>query len=144
MWVPSRPRLQTSPPSHGVPLVLYDGTCRFCTGWAAKLVRMAAGRVHTRPCDRTLLEGFPGITHDDCMRELKLIDPAGTVYGGAEAVVLALRLGRPVLGTLALVYYLPLVRWIADRSYAAFARNRYRLFGRGEDCDDTCAVHSGR
>jgi predicted DCC family thiol-disulfide oxidoreductase YuxK len=134
----------TAPPADGVAVAFYDGHCGFCTTAAQDLARTARGRLALRSFQEPgALDAFPGLTHEQCMRELVLVDARGRVFGGAAAVVRALRIGRPVLGALALAYYLPGVRWLCDRAYVRIARNRYRLFGKtGPACDgDACAVH---
>jgi predicted DCC family thiol-disulfide oxidoreductase YuxK len=104
---------------------------------------MARGKLTIRSFqDHGVLESFPGLTQADCMRELKLVDEDGRVFGGAEAVVRTLLISRPLLGRLARLYYVPGLRWVCDRLYAFIARYRYRLFGRSQACeDDACSVH---
>lgn len=126
-----------------MPVVLYDGSCRFCRAQANTLKRLAGGKIDLRPLqEEGLLERFPGVSLKESLREMKLIDAAGRVYGGAEAVARLLYLSRPLLGKLALAYYLPGLRPLADRLYAWVARNRYRFFGRAEGaCEsESCAV----
>jgi predicted DCC family thiol-disulfide oxidoreductase YuxK len=133
--------LHTRPPEGGAPLVLYDGNCAFCSAQAERLGRLAGGRVVLRPLQQEgLLETFPGLSRDEAMREMKLIDGCGRVYGGAEAVVRALELGSSGLGLLARAYYLPGLRPLTDRLYTWVAKNRYRLFGRGETCEGACPL----
>lgn len=138
-------RKTTNPPEEGRPIVLYDGRCRFCTTGAERLRRSARGAIDTLDFQQPgVLEKFPGITHEECMRAFQLVDRQGRVYAGAEAIVRSLRFGRPVLGHLAHAYYLPGLRWILDRLYDGVARNRSRLFGRcAEACDEggTCDQH---
>lgn len=125
--------------------MLYDGHCRFCTAWAERLRGISRGRIATLSFQEPgVLDRFPGLTHDACMQELKLVEGEGRVFGGAEAVTRALSLGRPVLGRLLLAYYLPGVRRVADRAYAAFARRRYRWFGKPEACDVACSIEGRR
>jgi predicted DCC family thiol-disulfide oxidoreductase YuxK len=79
------------------------------------------------------------------MREAQLVAPDGRVYAGMEAVVRAL-MTRPLLGSLARIYYVPGIRQGANAFYAWIAANRYRLFGRtaaGACGDDACAIHLG-
>ncbi len=150
-------RLVTNPPPGGRPLALYDGHCRFCTAQAKKLEAAARGRIAVRSFqDDGVLALFPGLTHEECMRELKLVDADGRVYGGAAAVVRALRLGRPIAGRLAAAAYrIPGAGWIAERAYAWIARRRYRLFGKtgaggagaaaeGPCGGAACEVHFGK
>jgi predicted DCC family thiol-disulfide oxidoreductase YuxK len=136
--VPSR--LVTTPPA--LPTILYDGHCSFCVAQMRRLARwLPRGRYVAESFqDAGVLDRFPGVTHEMAMQEMKLIDARGRVLGGAEAAVRAVAL-RP-LGRLALVYYVPFLRQLIDRVYAAIARNRYRIAGRA--CDDgACALHAG-
>lgn len=131
-------------------MALYDGRCRFCTASAERLRATARGALDLADFHEDgALERFPGVTHEDCMRALQLVDRDGRVYEAAEAVARALRLGRPLLGRLALAYYVPGIRHLSEWAYARVARSRYRLFGRTEAaagrpaCDEggTCRLH---
>lgn len=130
----------TRPPR--IPVVLFDGDCGFCTTQARRLA--APGKISLRSFrEEGALADFPGVTLEECVREMKLVDREGHVYGGAEAIARALRVGRPFLGTVAILYYVPGVRWVADRIYAWVAANRFR-FSRSNAalCDDgTCGLH---
>ena len=130
-----------------LPLLLYDGTCPFCRAQVRHLrpTGHAGVRVETL---QTGIAHVPWIDPDDAATALHLIDRDGRAYVGAAAVVRALRLTRPVLGTLALAYHLPGVRWLAERAYAFVAARRYGL-GRHADgslrscADDGCAAPVG-
>lgn len=129
------------PPEDDRPLVLYDGACSFCTTQARRLERLAQGRLEVRPVqEEDARERAPGLTLDEGLRELKLVDAAGRVYGGAEAVVRALALGRPGLAPLLRAYDLPGLRPLAERVYRWVARNRSRLPGGG--CEGACGLPS--
>jgi len=138
---------RTTPPGRYV--VLYDGHCKFCTAGAKKLAGLAPpGTLELVSFQEPgVLDRFPGVSHEACMRQMYLVTPAGRVYGGFEAAVQALAT-RPLLGLLARGYYLPGVRWLCDRAYALIAANRYRLMGKAVaagDCDGgTCALHVPR
>jgi predicted DCC family thiol-disulfide oxidoreductase YuxK len=132
--------LVTRPPR--VPVVLFDGDCGFCTAQARRLA--APGKILLRSFrEEGALAAFPGVTLEECLREMKLVGLDGRVYGGAEAIARALRVGRPFLGTVAMLYYVPGVRWAADRAYAWVAANRFRFSRRyAELCDDgACGLH---
>ncbi|MEO6325883.1 MAG: DUF393 domain-containing protein [Thermoanaerobaculia bacterium] len=135
-------RLVTTPPANGQPVALYDGRCRICTSQMGKLSRFSRGRLASVSFqDDAALAAFPGLTYEACLRELKVVDRDGSVFGGAEAIARSLVIARPVLGQLARVYYVPGLRWLFDRLYAVIARSRYRLFGRSEACeDDACSL----
>lgn len=131
----------TRPPR--IPVVLFDGDCGFCTAQARRLA--APGKVSLRSFrEEAALAAFPGLSLEECLREMKLVDRQGRVYGGAEAIARAFILGRPFLGRVAQLYYVPGVRWVADRIYAWVARNRFRLSRRHAAlCDDaTCGLHA--
>jgi predicted DCC family thiol-disulfide oxidoreductase YuxK len=81
---------------------------------------------------------------------MHVVSPDGRVFAGAEgAARIAQRL--PLLGWLALAYYLPGLRQLANLVYGLVARHRYRLFGRrvrdaggspAQTCDGgTCHLH---
>jgi predicted DCC family thiol-disulfide oxidoreductase YuxK len=123
-------------------VVVFDGDCGFCTAQAHRLA--APGRIALRSFrEAGALAAFPGLSLEECVREMKLVDRDGRVYGGAEAIARALRIGRPLLGTVAMLYYVPGVRWVADRIYAWVAVNRFRLSGNDAALcdDDACRVH---
>src|SRR5689334_3859046 len=60
-------------------VVLYDGLCRFCRASVDRLVALAKPGT-LKPVsfqDPGVLEHYPGLTHDMCMRQMYLITPAG-------------------------------------------------------------------
>jgi predicted DCC family thiol-disulfide oxidoreductase YuxK len=138
------PAERTTPPGHYV--VLYDGLCKFCQAGMKKLLALARpGAVHPVSFQEPgALGPFPGITLDDCMREMYLVTPAGKIYRGFEAAVRALAT-RPVLGYLAYIYYVPGIRHFLDWLYRRVAAHRYRIMGKvvagGECLEGTCALH---
>ena len=134
-------RLQTNSPQ--TPVILYDGACRLCTSQAKNLANLSKGKVVSRAL-QTELKHFPNLSEAEALKEIKLIDEQGYVYGGAEAIVKLINYGQPILGKLLYPYYIPGLRQLANFSYAWVARNRYRLFGKvpEEACDDgACSVH---
>jgi predicted DCC family thiol-disulfide oxidoreductase YuxK len=88
--------------------------------------------------DPGVLERFPGITHERCMRAMILVDTDGRAFTGMEAAARA-------VGGIALLYYVPIVRQLLDLIYWLIARNRYRLMGKqvqqGACEGGTCALH---
>ncbi|MDH3215906.1 MAG: DUF393 domain-containing protein [Candidatus Krumholzibacteria bacterium] len=136
---------RTQPPREGAPVILYDGRCHFCTAHARRLVGGGGRPLALRSFHQQgVLEEFPGVTHEACMKEIKLIDADGHVYGGAEAVVRAVFAKRPWLGWMFFVYYIPGFRCSAEWFYARVAKNRYGRGGRtGEECETgDCTRHS--
>ncbi|MCC6998603.1 MAG: DUF393 domain-containing protein [Deltaproteobacteria bacterium] len=136
---------RTTPPGRWI--ALYDGHCKFCTAQAKNLLRVApTGTIELSSFqDSGVLDAFPGVTYDACMRSMHLIAPDGRVYEGAEAIMQAVA-RRGLLLPLARLYYLPGLRLLADSVYALVAANRYRLMGKAVatgECSDACAVHIG-
>jgi predicted DCC family thiol-disulfide oxidoreductase YuxK len=124
--------------------LLFDGHCRLCTQGSRRLVRLARpGTIELLDFQEPgVLQRFPGLRHEDCMREIKLVDAAGRVSGGAEAVARVIAT-RGLLGAWAHLYYVPGLRQLLDFLYAWVARNRYRFMGRTECTSDACALHLG-
>jgi predicted DCC family thiol-disulfide oxidoreductase YuxK len=137
--------MNPQPPS-GKTAVLYDGHCKFCTASARKLLRLARpGAIELVDFQEPgVLARFPGLTYDDCMRQMYVVTPTGRAYGGFEAAVRAVAT-RPVLGGVAFLYYVPGLRQLCDAVYRWIAANRYRLLGKTVaegGCDGgTCALH---
>jgi predicted DCC family thiol-disulfide oxidoreductase YuxK len=123
--------------------LLYDGDCRFCTRSARQIERrFGKANVSLRNFQEPgALDPYPTVTHDAAMEIMHIVTAAGRVFAGAEAwarIVATV----PVVGWLAWLYYVPGLRQLADVTYAAIARHRYRLFGRTEACESgTCHLH---
>ena len=116
---------RTNPPPGDKPVLLYDGRCRFCVAQVNRLARHSRGRFVVQSFhDDGALEAFPGLTMEDCMAEMKLVDLSGRISGGLEAAVRTLGHAHPVIGKVLYLYYIPGLRWIADRAYDWVARNR--------------------
>ncbi|MFO1488454.1 MAG: DCC1-like thiol-disulfide oxidoreductase family protein [Verrucomicrobiota bacterium] len=83
------PLTVASPPPR--PLLLYDGSCRFCTLWIQRLRRHTGDFVDYVPSQSS--DGaarFPEIPRDDFDHAVQLILPDGRVFHAAEAVCRAL------------------------------------------------------
>jgi predicted DCC family thiol-disulfide oxidoreductase YuxK len=123
-----------------LPVILYDGHCRFCTTQMKNLARwLPPGQVEALSFQEPgVLERFPGITHELAMQAMIFVDRGGRVFRGMEGAVRAVAL-RPI-GKLAFAYYIPGVKQLLDAIYARIARNRYALAGK--ECEGgTCALH---
>ena len=121
---------------------LFDGHCRLCVRGGRLMSRLArAGAVDLVDFQAPgALDGFPGITHADCMRAAQLVTAGGHVASGLEAIVHALAT-RPLFRTVTWIYFVPGLRRVADALYDRVARNRYRFMGRA-DCDsEACSLH---
>jgi len=121
-------------PSHQPSVVLFDGECTLCDGWVSFLLRHdPRGRFRFAPrqsdAARRLLTPF-GVEPDK-LGSIALIADS-TLYTRSDAILHILaQLGYPwrVLSGLSVV-----PRPLRDRAYSVFARNRYRLGGRRDQC----------
>jgi predicted DCC family thiol-disulfide oxidoreductase YuxK len=123
----------TAPPAR---IVLYDGVCGFCNGsvrWLAAHDRDA--RLHYAPLQgetaAALRARHPEIP--TALETIAYVEEDGRVSMQSAAVFRVLReLPAPWRWIAALRGLLPRALW--DAAYRAFARRRYRWFGRLEAC----------
>ncbi len=134
--------LRTQPPPDSTPVILYDGSCNLCRAQLGHMRWLSRDRVVAAPLQERLRD-FPGLSREEALREIKLIAADGRVYGGTEGLIKLLEIGYPFAGRpLYTFYQLSGIKAISDGLYAWVARNRYRWFGRTEDCEDgSCGVH---
>ncbi|GAA4784997.1 hypothetical protein GCM10023220_05610 [Streptomyces ziwulingensis] len=114
-------------------MLVYDGDCRFCTTSVTVLQRLLRPDCSVTPWQFADLASL-GTTRRRAEYEVLWITPAGTVFGGAQAVArLLLRAGKgwAVLGAL---LTLPPLRWVAHGVYRIVADNRARLPGGTAAC----------
>ncbi|MDA7906424.1 DUF393 domain-containing protein [Mariniblastus sp.] len=131
-------------------LVIYDGSCNFCSSQVMNLARLdgqhrlAFISLH----DPFVTEQFTDLTHQQLMEQMFLIPNRDGAYsdrrlGGAVAIkYLTLRL--PKLWILAPLFHLPLTGGIQQWAYRQIAKRRYKIAGKKEDpCDDqgSCDLH---
>lgn len=95
-----------------LPIVLYDGTCRFCIAQARRLKKLTRGRVRFM------------CSLDDRPNEIKFIDADGTTVGGAAAIARILRVAGGPLGAVARIYSVWPCGVIADAAYRFVAKRR--------------------
>jgi predicted DCC family thiol-disulfide oxidoreductase YuxK len=126
--------------------LLYDARCVLCTRTVETLrrleVRADLCMIPLQEADAALLP--PGITREELLAQLHVIDGGGMLYRGVDAVVRILRTVRG-LAWLAALFRVPGMKPLADTVYRLIARHRYRLFGSREDCGDgACSLHDHR
>ncbi|OKI03479.1 thiol-disulfide oxidoreductase [Streptomyces sp. CB02923] len=115
------------------PVLVYDGDCGFCT----TCVRFAERRIRPR-CTITAWQfadlAALGVTEERAGHEVLWITPAGTVYGGAQAVAKLLMSARGGWAVPGALLTLPLVRQAARAVYRLIADNRHRMPGGTAAC----------
>jgi predicted DCC family thiol-disulfide oxidoreductase YuxK len=116
------------------PVMLYDGVCRFCNGALQTVIRHdPEGIVHFAPLQsqyaQQLIQSHPELKGVD---SLMLVEEDGRIYVRSEA---ALGIAKHIGGwwRLLLVFRI-LPRSLRDWLYDGFARRRYRLFGKHDEC----------
>lgn len=115
-----------SEPANRQSVLLYDGSCRFCSRAAAKLARADANR-RVRLVDISdpaFDAGAYGLTRAETEAQLHFFGETGRCDRAMDAVRAAYRaagIGRRLAWT-----GLPLVRPVFDRVYRIFARHRRR------------------
>lgn len=105
-------------------VILFDGSCRFCTAMA-ELLRVLDWR-HCLHCLPFQAPGVPqayGLTVAQCERMLWAVSPGGSSYQGAQAVSAALDclVGLPLLW---LLYHCPGIGKVEDKLYTWVASHR--------------------
>lgn len=123
------------------PVVIYDGDCRFCRqqidrirGWDRHGVFEYAPKQTPGLDDR-----FPVLAQGDFNTGMRLIDPSGVLYVGADAVYEIFR-RLPRWWLLAWVYRVPVLHALFGRMYAWIAARRQSL---GRNCDDgACRIEN--
>lgn len=137
---------QSLPPglAAGERVVLFDGVCKLCNGWARFLIRHDGQRqfrlASVQSVQGQALLAWYGLPTDR-FDTMALIDEAGLHVRSTALLRILARLPQPwrVLAWLRLIPR-PLRDWCYDR----IALNRYRLFGRYQVCLLPTADHAER
>jgi predicted DCC family thiol-disulfide oxidoreductase YuxK len=123
-------------------VVIYDGQCPFCTAQVQRLAALDRGKrlAYLSLHDASVLNRYPGLTREDLLQQMYVIDQHGNRYRGAGAIRhLTTRL--PALWGVAPLLHipgsLPIWQWL----YRQVARRRYRRMGRDACKNDACRIH---
>lgn len=107
------------------PLVIFDGDCNFCTVWIRRWQQKTGDLVDYIPFqDESVPKRFPELSRQRFETAVHLVEPAGSVYSGAEAALRAL--GHGPHEPLALELYLRYSGFarVSESVYAYIARHR--------------------
>lgn len=123
------------PPDH---IILFDSLCNLCNGWTRFVLKRDSLRRFTfcrvqSPAGQKLLGdlGLPLDTYETVI----LLERGNGSYRDFHKSDAALRITARLSGParhLAVLRYIP--RPVRDFAYDVIARNRYRLFGRRDQC----------
>lgn len=115
-------RVGDAPTRPGTPILIYDGSCGFCTRWVARAKRLdVRGVVRVLPLEDPEAQQLSGRPVAALRQAAHFITPDGVVFAGAAAGRELARYLRG--GTLVrLVTAVPGFMAIAERAYAWVAR----------------------
>ncbi|MGA4321173.1 thiol-disulfide oxidoreductase DCC family protein [Ectopseudomonas hydrolytica] len=130
--------------SAGERVVLFDGVCKLCNGWAKFLIRHDPARqfrlASVQSAQGQALLAWYGLPTDR-FDTMALIDEAGLHVRSTALLRILSRLPQP-WRALRLLRLVP--RSLRDWCYDRIALNRYRLFGRHAVCLLPTADHAER
>jgi predicted DCC family thiol-disulfide oxidoreductase YuxK len=86
-------RLVRSAPPAERPLLAYDGDCQFCSRWIMRWQQSLNGKVDVAPYQSIAAKFAEDLPIECFQSAIRLIEPDGKVFGGAEAVFRALNYG---------------------------------------------------
>ena len=119
------------------PVVLFDGVCNFCNAtvrWTAAHdphARLRFAPLGSAAARRTVALADPHTDFDAIPDTIVLVDHDG-IHTASAAVLRMMRHLRFPYPMLSLAVIIP--RPLRDAAYDVFARNRYRWFGRNDEC----------
>jgi predicted DCC family thiol-disulfide oxidoreductase YuxK len=109
------------------PVLLYDGECRLCRGFAASATERFGGEVEVLPGQASAERGHD-VSADQLARSVVLLDETGELHEGALALAHLLRL-RGMRWPLWCYRHIPGLAPTAEWAYRLIARHRHRLGG---------------
>jgi predicted DCC family thiol-disulfide oxidoreductase YuxK len=114
-------------------VILYDGVCVFCSRWVRFVVKRDVERrfrftAIQSPYGTRLAQAF-GIDPDD--PDTNAVVHGGVAYLKSDAALTVLSL-LPRWGWVRVLFAVP--KPLRDAIYSVVARNRYRIFGKYEEC----------
>ena len=119
---------------HENPIVFFDGVCNFCNYWVNFSIRRDKNKkLRFAPLQGTTAASvLPSYSANPTEVESVLLLEKGKLYRDSSA---ALRIAKNLGGGWKLLYGLIIVpKFIRDAVYKWIARNRYKWYGRREQC----------
>lgn len=105
--------------------MIFDGDCGFCRRWIARWKQLTGDRVRYFPFqDPHIASAFPELPLEQFQRAVQLIEPDGSVFGGAEAVVRALAHAPEKRWLLRAYEHVPGFAPVTEWTYRLIARHR--------------------
>ena len=120
------------------PVIIYDAECNFCEGGIRRIRdRDKADQFHYTPRQTQDLHAlYPQLAEIESKAGMRLIDHAGRVHCGADAVYqIYRRIGK--YRYITWIYLVPVVRTLLKGIYLIISKNRSRL-GRRKCESESC------
>jgi predicted DCC family thiol-disulfide oxidoreductase YuxK len=121
--------------SAGLPILVFDGDCGFCTTSARFMSRWVIGSrpITVAPWQQLDLAALR-LTAGQCQAAVQWVGADAQVASGHAAVAAALRAGHPVWRPVGVLLVAPGLSWLAGRVYSWIADHRYALPGGTPAC----------
>lgn len=119
-------------PDAGLPVLVFDGDCGFCTT-SANAGKRWLGLEHVEPWQFLDLDRL-GLTEEACSQAVQWVAEDGSIAAAERAVIAALRSAGGLWRALGTCLNLPGVRQLAGVAYRLTAKYRYRLPGGTAAC----------
>ena len=116
----------------GLPLLVFDGDCGFCTS-SARFGRRRLRLEHVEPWQFLDLEAV-GLTEAQCRQAVQWVAADGSILAAERAVIAALRHAGGAWKVLGAVMDLPGIRQLAGVLYRLVAKHRHRMPGGTAAC----------
>jgi predicted DCC family thiol-disulfide oxidoreductase YuxK len=121
-----------SSPDVGLPVLVFDGDCGFCTT-SANAGKRWLGLEHVEPWQFLDLDRL-GLTEEVCSQAVQWVAEDGSIAAAERAVIAALRSAGGLWRVVGTPLNLPGVRQLAGVAYRLTAKYRYRLPGGTAAC----------
>lgn len=118
-----------------MPVLLFDGSCGFCTALVHWLDPRLERRTRLLPWQAADLQAL-SLTEDEARRSVWWIEPGGPRFHSEAAVAQALIACRGIWRRIGLALQAPGIRTLAAVCYRLVARMRHRLPGTAPACGE--------
>lgn len=128
-------------PATGVPVLVYDGDCGFCTAsasWLARRWTVAARAVPWQQLDPAALADL-GLTAGAAAEAAWWVDERGVAWRGHLAIARALAAAGGAWGPAGRAIGVPPLRWVAAAAYPVVVAVRHHLPGATPACRATAS-----
>lgn len=105
-----------------LPLLIFDGECKFCNIWIGYWQRLTGNRLNYAPYQQ-VANDFPQISKAEFSKSLKYISPDRQIFSGAQATYKTLGISGKWWWMFLYTHFPPFA-WISEFSYKLISHNR--------------------